>query len=450
MKRLLIISYFFAPKNEIGAVRLSKFTKYLVRLGWEVDVITFKANPFLQLESTIDTTLECEELNRAKIHNLEFPMFLNILYKLRSITGNRFMSDVEKQSIKNTVDKKTISVLQKYSVLPLFKLLVKTKSYTNSGKFINGLKDNYDVIFSSYGPYSMLELGEYYSKKYPKAVYIQDIRDDIIYSHDKNNKFLYSHKSYLERKMLRTADALTIVSKEALDKYSENIQTYEITNGFDAEDRNSENDCKSFNDGYFHIYYGGRIYPKQDVSMLVKAIKNQNLQERVKVHYAGKSYREFIRAFSEENIENVVINHGFVDRTQSLILQEKCNALLLLSWNTKQEQGMITGKVFELLSANRPIICLITGNLDGSRIERIFNDDQYRKCFYYFKGDYEILNLQNYLNQLVNLVNQKNVDINLVDSNKKYSEYSYSSLTKKLDEVFKVEINRKKNKYGCI
>ena len=74
MKKILIVSYFFAPKNEIGAVRLSKFTTYLVRLGWEVDVVTFKANPFLKLESTIDTTLECKEFDRVKIHYLEFPM----------------------------------------------------------------------------------------------------------------------------------------------------------------------------------------------------------------------------------------------------------------------------------------------------------------------------------------------------------------------------------------
>ena len=228
MKKILIVSYFFAPKNEIGAVRLSKFTKYLVRLGWEVDVVTFKANPFLKLESTVDTTLECEEFNRVKIHYSEFPIFLKRLYKLRSLIGNYIMDNVEGQVIKDNVNKETISIFQKYSLLPLIKLLVQTKSFTNSGKSAAGLKDNYDVIFSSYGPYSMLELGEYYSKKYPKAVYIQDIRDDIIYSNDKNNKFIHSYKSNLEKKMIRIADALTIVSKEALDKYSGNIKTYEI------------------------------------------------------------------------------------------------------------------------------------------------------------------------------------------------------------------------------
>ena len=39
-KRILIISYYFAPQNVIGAVRPTKLAKYLTRMGHEVTVIS--------------------------------------------------------------------------------------------------------------------------------------------------------------------------------------------------------------------------------------------------------------------------------------------------------------------------------------------------------------------------------------------------------------------------
>ena len=38
-KRILIISYYFAPQNAIGAVRPTKLAKYLTRMGHEVTVL---------------------------------------------------------------------------------------------------------------------------------------------------------------------------------------------------------------------------------------------------------------------------------------------------------------------------------------------------------------------------------------------------------------------------
>ena len=38
-KRALIISYYFAPQNTIGAIRPTKLAKYLTRLGYDVTVL---------------------------------------------------------------------------------------------------------------------------------------------------------------------------------------------------------------------------------------------------------------------------------------------------------------------------------------------------------------------------------------------------------------------------
>ena len=38
-RRALIISYYFAPQNTIGAIRPTKLAKYLTRLGYDVTVL---------------------------------------------------------------------------------------------------------------------------------------------------------------------------------------------------------------------------------------------------------------------------------------------------------------------------------------------------------------------------------------------------------------------------
>ena len=63
-KRILIVSYYFAPQNLIGAVRPTKLAKYLARMGHEVTVICGTG-----LDGQTDPTLQrdLEELRDVHI-----------------------------------------------------------------------------------------------------------------------------------------------------------------------------------------------------------------------------------------------------------------------------------------------------------------------------------------------------------------------------------------------
>jgi hypothetical protein len=50
--------------------------------------------------------------------------------------------------------------------------------------------------------------------------------------------------------------------------------------------------------------------------------------------------------------------YGIVTREESIIKQRCAHILLLLNWNDPQEKGVYTGKIFDYLAAQRPILSI--------------------------------------------------------------------------------------------
>ena len=73
-------------------------------------------------------------------------------------------------------------------------------------------------------------------------------------------------------------------------------------------------------------------------------------------------------SYGLRNIANV---HSSVAHKQALNIQRDADILLLLLWNTKAEEGVFTGKLFEYIGARRQIICL--GMRDGAAASLIKN-----------------------------------------------------------------------------
>ena len=62
-KRVLLISYYFAPQNTIGAIRPTKMAKYLERMGYEVTVICGGG-----LDEKVDPTLQRDMEQLSDVH----------------------------------------------------------------------------------------------------------------------------------------------------------------------------------------------------------------------------------------------------------------------------------------------------------------------------------------------------------------------------------------------
>jgi len=98
--------------------------------------------------------------------------------------------------------------------------------------------------------------------------------------------------------------------------------------------------------------------------------------------------------------------------------------LLLVLNNTKNAKGILTGKFFEYLSANRPVICI--GPTDGDA-SVIVNETRCGKCLNYtdFDNTYKIV-LEYY-----ELFKSGNLRVNNTGAEK----YSRKNLTKEIADV---------------
>ena len=421
--KLLMISYYYAPMNEIGAVRTSKLVKYFVAMGWEVDVLTIKPNPRLQSESIFDETLLCHELSQVKTYRADFPKELEFLYRFKSTTSKDFgKSSLSKDKhlslsdLKGDVKADLAFFLQNYFI---------GRAFIKEAKQLN---NDYDVIISSFGPYSMIDAGLTIKRKYKRAIYCQDVRDYIIRPGETDTILQMLYKKKCEKAVENNADIICVVSKDAIPNLGKR-KVFEIPNGFDEDElfnqKEASNDTEWEYSDFFNIFYGGRIYPDQDLTKFARVISGYEHRDRIRIHYAGTHYEQFISAFKDYNITNLVVNHGLLSRNETMFLQRKADANLQLSWENNNQHGIVTGKIYELIIARKPIISIINGERTDCRIGQMFNDDPIRKCFFTSDQDEILLSF-------INSIYENKITDTIENTYQRYKKYSYREITKNL------------------
>lgn len=54
---------------------------------------------------------------------------------------------------------------------------------------------------------------------------------------------------------------------------------------------------------------------------------------------------------------DLVEDHGLVSREESIALQRGADVLLMASWHKAAQRGILTGKLFEYMMMEKPIVC---------------------------------------------------------------------------------------------
>ncbi len=382
MKKVLFVTSYFAPDNTIAAIRTTKLTKYMIKNGYYVDVVSVKNHNLSKDETLLK---DIDDISIKYADNSE-------AYHSISKCINKIFGPIREKKYKDLSNRRKLNsksgMIEFYpfetahpwiaSVFYLLSILRDYDLYKGIRKEIDNL-DSYDYMITSYGDKFCYFFGKKYHKLHPETKWVFDIRDSI-YRYKFVPGPVGAIPRHIEKVVWKNADIITGVS-EGICMRVDNIyksKVYLVTNGYDIGDRPSskvETDRDKVTFTFTGSLYGGLM----DLSVFFKALReliNSKLivEDKIQIVFAGtKSASDvFVSQAEKSNVEHLIIDHGKVDRYLSLKLQEKSDVLLCPSYDFEEGKGgVITGKIFEYMTAKRPVIAVITGSIQHSELADI-------------------------------------------------------------------------------
>ncbi len=363
MKKILILSYNFAPRQTVGVIRPTKLAQALAEAGNQVDVVCVK--PFGNLDHSFDSALEK----------------LNITYINRIIVEEKAApAGAKPKPAPAPAPKKKKTLIQKAKT-EAREILKITRSIDFARKFEKLVKadkekySSYDACFSSYGPVASHLMGVVMKKHCPNVKWIADFRDPMVVN--LTTPLTKPYRAGLQEKVCKKADVLVAVSNGYADRiFGEKYKAKSkvIYNGFDRSDVDIEG-IKP--DGLFSFTYVGALYAgKRDIRPLFDVLKELCDEGSVDkndivINYGGNNLHILRDQAAQFGLEDRITDHGMLPRAKSLELQASARHLIHATWNEKGENGVFPGKFLEYIMMGRSIISLVSGDEPNSEVTAV-------------------------------------------------------------------------------
>ncbi len=361
--KILIVSFLFAPTNNIGAKRVTKVAEYLNSVGHDVRVLTAR-----------------QKFNQHRvIHNIP----VGKIYYTNWLDVNKPFYWLKNESLEPSVGKERVPLFEsgfKQSVYQYLRAIYKRILHRPDSVVgwipyavfgaISGLKEwSPDVIYGSAPPYTSLVISKILAWYY-KVPWVAELRDLWKDNPAQRTDFI---DRWLERSVLANATAIVVVSTDMARKLVRNYlqPCYVVRNAFDQEDY-CDLPKNSLDDSFLNITYTGVVYKgRQDPSILFAAIAgSEELRRKVRVHFYGRGNEWIKNLVNEFGLSQSVEVYGVVGHQEALSIQKNSDLLLLMTWNDPLQKGVLSGKLFEYIGSVRHILCVGDFEDEATRIVR--------------------------------------------------------------------------------
>ncbi len=399
--------------------RILKFVKYLPQFGWEPVILTVENGNY----PSIDTTLLNEIPEGTKVYKTKsFEPFK--LYK--SLTGKsgeqKIPTFILNKNEKESFAEKLSRWLRANMFVPDAKVGWINYIVKEGLKVVE--KEQPDIIFSSSPPHS-LQVGAMKLAEKSGLKWVADFRDpwsSAFWQKDMNRmRFAARKDKKFEKDVLSKADSVSTVSKTIADNFNRIVNNkYEvIANGYDDTDFNSAGEKND----KFTISYTGTLGESQKIDNLVDALNglDEHISSQIEVNFYGTFHPSILNKLAESKIIKVFEN---VSHNEVVRIMSRSNMLLLVIPDSHNNEGILTGKIFEYMATRNFILGI--GPVKGDAAEILENTGT-GKMFDYKDDLKEII-----LNQFEKW---KSGWVNSIDEDN-LNKYSRKNLTSGLVRVF--------------
>lgn len=423
MKKVLIIAYYWPPAGGPGVQRWLKFVKYLPEFGIEPIVYV----PENATYPIIDNDLVKQVKNSTTV--LKQP--IKEPYKLASFFSKNstktISSGIIKAQKKQSIIEKTLLYVRGNFFIPDARIGWVNPSVAYLSTYI---KNNaIDAIITTGPPHSMHLIGLELQKRFA-VKWIADFRDPwtTIGYHKElklSEKSAEKHKD-LERLVLTKADTILTTSHTTKQEFAEITQKpiHVITNGYDVESIE-----KPALDTKFTISHIGSLLSKRNPLILWKALneilqENESFKADFQLQLIGKVSADIIDTLKGFKLDSYMNVLGYVSHTEALTYQRSSQLLLLIEIDSYETRGIIPGKLFEYMAAERPILAIGPKESD---VENILKDTN---CGKYFNYD-DLEEVKAYILDCYSKYQNKNLKVHGIG----LQYFSRKKLTEKLADV---------------
>lgn len=354
MRKVLVITYYWPPAGGPGVQRWLKFVKYLRDFGIE-PVVYIPENPTYPIldESFVNEIPADISIYRNRIFEP---------YQIASFLSSKKTKRISSGIIQN----KNQSVLEKTMLWVRGNLFIPdARKYwvKPSVKFLRDVieKEGIATIITTGPPHSVHLIGDAL-KKAKKIQWIADFRDPwTSIGYHKKLKLTSAaqrrHKE-LEKLVLTNADKIVVTSETTKREFqaltAQPIAT--ITNGFDAVIGKAIHLDNEFSVSHIGSLLSGRN-PKNLWKVLSELIaENEAFKNALRLQFIGVVSNDIIATLKEYGLESYSEIIGYVSHEEAIQYQQKSQVLLLAEIDSEETKGIIPGKLFEYMMAERPIL----------------------------------------------------------------------------------------------
>ncbi len=347
--KILLITYYWPPAGGSGVQRWVKFVKYLQDFGI-TPIVYVPENPSYPTE---DHTLLAE-----------IPAGVTVL----------------KQPIRTLQDRLAFSKKTKEN----------KQAHTSNGGFLSWVRGNFfipdpkiswvqpsvayletylkehpvDAIISSGPPHSMHLIALALQQK-AGVKWVADFRDPwtgLYYNKDfRMHRLVQKKHQQLEKKVLKSADLVLTVSDTLQKEFAKTSKRVcVVSNGYDDEVFSSKTLLLDRNFSIAHI----GLLPKQSNPIILWKVladlckESSEFSKDLKICLTGTVHEDAIASIRASGLEKHLEHQTYVPHTAAIVLQQQAQVLLLVLPNTTNIAGVVTGKIFEYITAKRPILAI--------------------------------------------------------------------------------------------
>jgi len=353
MKKVLIVSYYFPPLNNIAAKRFGTMCKYFEKYGYETYVLTTRPHPHCFGGAKMDLEVPIQDKRIIRIGRT------GTAYKPASVWAQLILQEIDKRNLySRALTELSLGWYEK----------VRSKLDVDS---LIGM----DIVIGTYPGMENLFIASYLSRKL-KCPFVAEIRDLITeYSEDTGmRKRSFRIDSIVERLILQRASGIAPVTcgfRDILRKKYPDKQMRVIFNGWE----NGGTDTGNSKGNY--LYYAGSLYAHRlesfellmrcmkrvvktmDIRMLIRSVGPRGLDEKMRRMIQDSGMEQYIEI--REAAEEHIIREE----------QDKAYMNVVLSSIHPEDSALMTtvpGKLYEVLRERAPVLAVVPENSDMARI----------------------------------------------------------------------------------